>query len=77
MASLVRRNVENPTHSLYHHGLIKMVVLAELKKRNWTWEQFLYERSNSHISSPLVNEVSEPHILDPPDKVSSVNVSKD
>ena len=77
MVSQVRKNVEDPTHSLYHHGLIKMVVLVELKKKNQTWEQFLYELSNSHISSPPVNEVSEPHIPDPPDKVSSVNVSKD
>ena len=77
MASQVRKNVENLTHSLYHHGLIKMVVLAELKKKNQTWQQFLYELSNSHISLPLVNELSEPHILDPPDKAFSVNVSKD
>ena len=76
MASQVRKNVENPTHSLYHHGLINMVVLAELKKKNQTWEQFLYELSKSHISSPLVNEVRRPHILDLIDKVSSVSVSK-
>ena len=33
MDSQVKKNVENPTHSLYHHGLIKMVILAELKKK--------------------------------------------
>ena len=54
-----------------------MVVLAELKKKNQTWEQFLYELSNSHISSPLVNEVSKPHIPGLPNKVSSMNISKD
>ena len=52
MASQVRKKVKNPTHSLYHHGLIKMIILAEFKKKNQVWEQFLYELSNSHINPP-------------------------
>ena len=52
MVSQIRKNVENPTHSMYHHGLIKMIILAELKKNNQVWEQFLYELSNSHINPP-------------------------
>ena len=76
MASQVRKNIENPTHSLYHHGIIKIIILVELKKKNQVWEQFLYELSNSHISSPMFNEVIRPHIPDLIDKVSSVNVSK-
>ena len=76
MASQVRKNVENPTHSLYHHGLIKMIILAELKKKNQVWEQFLYELSNSHINSPLVNEARRPLIPDLIEKASSVNASK-
>ena len=68
--------MENPTQSLYHHGLIRMLYFTELKQHNQTWEQFLYELSNSHISLPQVNEVSEPHIPDIFDNVSSVNVSK-
>ena len=72
----VRKNVENPTHSLYHHGLINMIILAELKKKNQVWEQFLYELSNSHINSPLVNEASRPLIHDLIDKASSMNASK-
>ena len=52
MVSQIRKNVENLTHSMYHHGLIKMIILAELKKKNQVWEQFLYELSNSHINSP-------------------------
>ena len=76
MASQVRKNVENPTHILYHHGFTKMIILAELKKKNQVWEQFLYELSNSHINSPLVNEASGPLIPDLIDKASSVNASK-
>ena len=76
MASQVRKNIENPTHSLYHHGIIKMLILAELKKKDRVWEQFIYELSNSHLKSPLGNDPCEPFIPDLVDKGSSVNVSK-
>ena len=75
MASQVRKNLEHPTHSLYHHGLIKMLVLAELKKQEWVWEQFVYELSNSHLKSSLGNELGEPCIPDLVDKSSSANNS--
>ena len=76
MASQVRKNIENPTHSLYHHGLIKMLILAELKKKDQVWEQFIYELSNSHLKSPLGNDPCGPFILDLVDKASSVNASE-
>ena len=34
MASQVRKNLENLTHSLYHHGIIKILILVELKKKD-------------------------------------------
>ena len=76
MASQVRKNLENLTHSLYHHGLIKILILAELKKKDWVWEQFVYELSNSHLQSSLGNEPCEPCIPDLVDKASSVNISE-
>ena len=76
MASQVRKNLENLTHSLYHHGLIKMLILAELKKKDRVWEQFVYELSNSHLKSSLGNEPCEPCIPDLVDKASSVNISE-
>ena len=75
MASQVRKNLEHPTHSLYHHGLIKMLVLAELKKKDRVWEQFVYQLSNSHLKSSLGNELGEPCIPDLVDKASSANIS--
>ena len=74
MASQVRKNMENPTHSLYHHGLIKMLILAQLKKKDQVWEQFIYELSNSHLKSSLGNDLREPLIPDLVDKASSINV---
>ena len=76
MASQVRKNLENPTHSLYHHGLIKILVLAELKNKDQVWEQFVYELSNSHLKPSLGNEPYEPCIPDLVDKASSVNISE-
>ena len=73
MGSQVRKNLEHPTHSLYHHGLIKMLVLAELKKKDRVWEQFVYELSNSHLKSSLGNELDEPCIPNLVDKASSAN----
>lgn len=52
-----------------------MIVSADLKKRNQTWELFLPELSNSHINPSLVNEAEVSP--DPSDKVSSVNVNTD
>jgi len=53
-----------------------MLILAELKKKDWVWEQFVYELSNSHLKSSLRNEPCEPCILDVVDKTSSVNISE-
>ena len=76
MASQVRKNLENLTHSLYHHGIIKILILAELKKKDQEWEQFIYELSNFHLKSSLGNDLGEPLIPDLVDKASSINVSE-
>ena len=49
---MVRRNIQNPQGSLYHHGLVKMLVEFELYKINKTWDQFLGE--NAFIDQILV-----------------------
>ena len=53
-----------------------MLILAELKKKDWVWEQFVYELFNSHLKSSLGNEPCEPCIPDLVDKASSVNISE-
>jgi hypothetical protein len=40
MSSQVRKNVTNPHNNLFHHGLIKLLVLDELRK---TWDEFIYQ----------------------------------
>jgi hypothetical protein len=50
MSSQVRKNVTNPHNNLFHHGHIKLLVLAELEKQGQTWDQFIYQFSNPHLT---------------------------
>ena len=53
-----------------------MLILAELKKKDWVWDKFVYGLSNSHFKSSLGNEPCEPCIPDIVDKAPSVNISE-
>jgi hypothetical protein len=50
MSSQVRKNVTNPHNSLFHHGLIKLFVSAELEKQEQTWDAFIYQFANPHLT---------------------------
>jgi hypothetical protein len=50
MSSQVRKNVTNPHNSLFHHGLIKILVLVELEKQGQTWDAFIYQFANPHLT---------------------------
>jgi hypothetical protein len=50
MSSQVRKNVTNPHNNLFHHGLIKLLVLAELEKQGQTWDEFIYQFANPHLT---------------------------
>jgi hypothetical protein len=50
MSSQVRKNVTNPHNSLFHHGLIKLFVLAKLEKQGQTWDAFIYQFANPHLT---------------------------
>jgi hypothetical protein len=50
MSSQVRKNVTNPHNNLFHHGLIKLLVLAELEKQGKTWDEFIYQFANPHLT---------------------------
>jgi hypothetical protein len=42
MASKVQAKPQKASSSLFHHGLIKLIVLEELNKRNKTWDYLLF-----------------------------------
>jgi hypothetical protein len=50
MSSQVRKNVTNPHNNLSHHGLIELLVLAELEKHGQTWDEFIYQFANPHLT---------------------------
>jgi hypothetical protein len=50
MSSQVRKNVTNPHNSLFHHGLIKLLVLTELEKQGQSWDAFIYQFANPHLT---------------------------
>jgi hypothetical protein len=49
MSSQVRKNVTNPHNSLFHHGLIKLLILTELEKQGQSWDAFIYQFANPHL----------------------------
>jgi hypothetical protein len=50
MSSQVGQNVANPHSNLFHHNLIKLLVIAELEKQGKTWDEFIYQFSNPHLT---------------------------
>jgi hypothetical protein len=50
MSSQVRKNVTNPHNSLFHHGLIKLLILTELEKQGQSWDSFIYQFANPHLT---------------------------
>ena len=50
MSSQVRNNTVNPTGSLNHHILIKILIMHQLKERNQTWDNFVFKVLNPHLN---------------------------
>ena len=50
MLNLVRKNTLHPKSSLYHHNLIKLLILDQLKERNQPWETFVFKVLNPHLN---------------------------
>jgi hypothetical protein len=65
MSSQVRKTVTNPHNSLFHHGLIKLLVLTELEKQGQSWDAFIYQFANPHLivkigKKPLILKTISP-----------------
>ena len=41
MAKAVQKRAEDKLTSLFHYGLIKIIITYELQKQNLTWQEFL------------------------------------
>jgi hypothetical protein len=65
ISSHVHKNVTNPHHNLFHHGLIKLLVISELKKQGRTWEDFLYQFLNPHLTVKMAKKSVDPRTASP------------
>jgi hypothetical protein len=57
MCEVVKRSVVNPEQHLFHHGLIKLLIVTELKARKNTWNNFIagnLSTSGRKTGSPTV-----------------------
>ena len=42
IATRVKNNTNHTSHSIFHHGIVKLLVLTELGKQNRSWQHFLF-----------------------------------
>ena len=41
MSAAIKRGPKNVSHSLFHHGLVRMLIDKELQKSNRSWDEFV------------------------------------
>ena len=41
MDTRVENHPDHTSHSVFHHGMVKLLVLTKLRKRNRSWKHFL------------------------------------
>jgi hypothetical protein len=54
MSGLARSNNKNHYKILYHHGLVKILIIAELGKRNESWGNFIAQNKFGRLSNEMV-----------------------
>ena len=42
MSVRVKSHPDHTSHSVFHHGLIKLLIDKELEKKVWAWSHFLF-----------------------------------
>jgi hypothetical protein len=70
MSKIYQRQKFNPLSSLFHHGLIRILVFSHLSKTGDTWEDFLFRNNftlpENAVESPLhLNKNPNPCISNP------------
>ena len=50
MSNLIHKNTLHPKSSLYHHILIKLLILDQIKERNQSWENFVFKMLNPYLN---------------------------
>ena len=42
MSNIIKGNFNHTNQSVFHHGLIKLIICTVLKKKNRSWDHFLF-----------------------------------
>jgi hypothetical protein len=64
MAMVVRKNPPNKDIFLYHHALVKILVLHKLEELNQTWHQFLLRNNFEENEPVLENPVQKENLAE-------------
>jgi hypothetical protein len=65
MASKVQAKPQKASNSLFHHGLIKLIVLEELSRRNKTWDYIFFGESLNEEFQPQRGGTSSQQVTSP------------
>ena len=50
MSASIKKGPKNVSHSLFHHGLVRMLIDKEMSKSNWSWDEFIESNGFSPFS---------------------------
>jgi hypothetical protein len=57
----VKSTYKKPETSLYHHGMMKLLVVHELRKQDSSWKKFLTKNYAQEISKSVEGSVTGEH----------------
>ena len=66
----VRNHPDHTSHNIFHHGLIKLLIVKELEKEGWTWSLVLF-CSRFKVEKP--EDAEEKYNLETLNKLISYN----
>ena len=61
MSSAIKKGPKNIRRSLFHHGLVRILVERELSKESWSWDDFLKQNGSLHFA--IVNLIALKNVL--------------
>ena len=63
MAKAIQKHDEDTTTSLFHYGLVKIILINELQKQNLTWQQFVIHNEFDELEEMLEEGLKEDEVL--------------
>jgi hypothetical protein len=61
---------------MYHHALIKLIVLDKLEKKNQTWEEFLSRNNFQENGSSSENSERDENPVNPTPRIAGILIRR-